>query len=78
MVMSRMLSMEEMHAGTREPGGGAVRATCPQNFKAVGAPPPPQLWTVIVVHFYFCLFLHVNLGLSKKIVGQIRVVFSFG
>ena len=26
----------------------------------------PQLSTVNVVHFYFCLFLHVNLGLSKK------------
>ena len=29
-------------AGTREPeGGGAVGATCPHNFEAVEAPPPP-------------------------------------
>ena len=42
------------------------------------APPPPQLWIVDVVHFYFWLFLHVNLGPSKKIVGKIRRVFSFG
>ena len=55
-------------------------ATFPHNFEAVGAPgaaPPPQLWTVIVVNFYFCLFLHVNLGLSQKIVVKIRGVFSF-
>ena len=25
-----------------------------------------QLWTVNVFHFYFCLFLHVNFGASKK------------
>ena len=43
------------------------------NFQAVGRP-PPQLWTVIVVHFCFCLFLHVNLGLSPKLEGQIRGV----
>ena len=34
------------------------------NLEAVGAP-PTQLWTVNVLHFYFCLFLHVNLGLSQ-------------
>ena len=28
--------------------------------------------------WFFALFLHVNLGLSQKIVGQIRGVFSFG
>ena len=50
-------------AGT---GGGAVRVTCPlPNLKAVGAP-TTQLWTVNVVHFYFCLFLHVNLCPSQK------------
>ena len=65
-------------AGTREPEG-AVGATCPHIFEAVGAPPPPpQRWTVKVVHFYLCLFLHVNLDLYQKIVGQIRGVFSFG
>ena len=37
-----------------------------------------HLWSVKVVHFYFCLFLHVNLGLYQKIVDQIRRVFSFG
>ena len=62
--------------GTREPGGG-VGATCSHNLEAVGAP-PPTLWTVNVAHFYFCLFLHANLGLSQKIVGQIQGVFSFG
>ena len=62
-------------AGTR--GWRVAGATCPHNFEAMGAP-PSQLWTVIVVHFYFCLFLHVNLGLSQKIVGQIRGDFSFG
>ena len=56
---------------------GAVGATCPRNLGAVEAP-SPQFWTVNVVHFYFCLFLHVNLGLSQKIVEQIRGVFSFG
>ena len=39
--------------------GGAVGTTCPHNLEAVG--PPPQLWTVNVVHFYFCLFLHGEL-----------------
>ena len=39
--------------------------TCPHNLEAVEAP-PPQLWIVIVVHFYFCLFLHVNLGLPEN------------
>ena len=66
------------YPGTREPGGGGVvGATCPHNFEAVGAP-PPHLWTVKVVHFYICSFLHVNLGLYQKTVGQIRGVFSFG
>ena len=39
---------------------------------------PAQLWTVNVVIFYFCLFLHMNLGLTQKTVGQIRGVFNFG
>ena len=39
--------------------------------EAVGAP-LTQLWTVNVVHFYFCLFLHVNLGFSQKIVDEIQ------
>ena len=44
---------------------GAVGATFPPpNWKLWGAPPPPQLWTINVVHFYFCLFLLVNLGFS--------------
>ena len=43
------------------------------------APPPrlgsfgsfvhPQLWTLDVVHFYFCSFLHVNLGPFQKNSG---------
>ena len=61
--------------GTREPGGGAVGATCPSTWNLwEHRPPPPPLWTVDVVHLYFCLFLHVNLGPSKKIVGEIRRV----
>ena len=67
-------NQECRNAGTG--GGGAVGATCPHNFEAVGAA-PPQLWTVNVVHFYFCLLLHVSLGLSQKIMGQLRGVFSF-
>ena len=65
--------------GTREPGGGGGVSggnLPPQLWSCGGA--APQLWTVIVVHFCFRLFLHENLGLSKKIVGQIRGVFSFG
>ena len=65
------------HPGTREPGGGGSGGNLPHNFEAVGAP-PLQLWTVKVVHFYFCLLLHVNLGIYQKIVGQIQGVFSFG
>ena len=53
--------------GTRETGGGQWGQVVLHNLEAVGAsPPPPQLWTVNVVHFYFCLFLHVNFGLSQK------------
>ena len=54
-------------------GGRVVGATSPKlgSFGTV-----PQLWNVDVVHFF--LFLHVNLGPSPKIVGQIRDVFSFG
>ena len=55
--------LQRLWPGTREPG--AVWATCLHSLEAVGAP-PPQLSTVNVVHFYFCLFLHVNLGLSQK------------
>ena len=63
--------------GTREPGGGAVGAACPHNLEAVGALPPTTLDGQCVI-FYFCLFLHMNLGLTQKIVGQIRGVFNFG
>ena len=59
-------------------GGGAVGATCSHNLEAVGRHPFPPLFTVNVVHFYFCLFLFVNSGLSPKIVGQIWGVFSLG
>ena len=50
-------------SGTREPGvsGGNF----PQTWK-LWERPPPQLWTVDVVHFYFYSFLHVNLGPSKN------------
>ena len=57
-------------------GGGAVEATCPTTLKLWWR--RPRLWTVKVIHFYFCLFLHVNLGLYQKIVDQSRGVFSFG
>ena len=56
----------------REGSGGA----CPSNFWTGGAL-PLQLWTIDVVHFYFCLFLHVTLCPSQKVVGEIRGVFLF-
>ena len=58
-------------------GGGGSGGNLPPQLGSCGGR-PPKLWTVNVVHFYFCLFLHVNLGLSPKIVGQIRGVFIFG
>ena len=61
-------------AQAREPGGSG--GACPSNFWTGGAP-PLQLWTVNVVHFYFCLFLHVNLGPSQIILGEIRGMFRF-
>ena len=70
--MQLTFSESRQGRGTR----GAVGAACPHNLEAVGAP-PPQLWTVKVVHFYFRLFLHMNLRLSRKTVGQIRGVFRF-
>ena len=37
------------------------------NFEAVGAPPPPpQLWTVEVVHFYFLFVFAHELGYQPK------------
>ena len=67
--------MHIAYPGTREPGGGggAVGATW-GNPTTVGATPQlgscwgaaPQFWIVNVVNLYFCLFLHVNLGLSQK------------
>ena len=64
-------------AGTRELGGSGGNLP-PQLGICGGASPPPQLWSVNVVYFYFCLFLHMSLGLSQKIVDQIWGVFSFG
>ena len=58
-------------------GGGGSGGNLPPQLGSCGGA-APQLRTVNVAHFYFCLFLHVNLGLSQKIVCQIRVVFSFG
>ena len=70
--MENRRSIRDAEAGG---GGRVVGATSPKlgSFGTV-----PQLWNVDFVHFYFCLFLHVNLGPSPKIVGQIRDVFSFG
>ena len=56
-------------AGT---GGGAVGATCPHNFEAVGVPPPTL---DCESRSFFCTWAW---GLYQKIVGQIRGVFSFG
>ena len=58
-------------AGTRELEGDSGGEIAPQfgNFRSVAS----QLWAVDVV-----FFLHVNLGPSQKIVGQIRGVFSLG
>ena len=51
---------------------GAVGAT-PPNLEALGSF-APRLRTVDVVHFYFCLFLHVNLGPppKKKVVPNLE------
>ena len=57
-------------------GGGAAVALAPSTFGPEGRL-PSNFWTVDVVNFYFSLFLHVTLGLSKKIVGEIWGVFSF-
>ena len=77
MIFSTSCQTFEQERGSR--GGGGSGDNLPSNLEALGASPPAQLWTVDVVHFYLCLFLHVNLGSSKKkIVGQIRGVFSFG
>ena len=69
------IGLQRIGPGTR--GGGDSGGACPSNFWTGGAP-PLQLWIVDVVHFYFCLLLHVNFGPSQKIVGEIRGVFSFG
>ena len=46
-----------------EPGaGGQWEQLAPTTWKL--SPLCPQLSTVNVAHFYFCLFLHVKLGLS--------------
>ena len=51
-------------------------ATCPHNLEAVWATPPPPRNFGLLMSLIF--FLHVNLGLSQKIVGQIRGDLSFG
>ena len=56
-------------------GGGAVRATCPHNLEAVGALPPTL---DCQCRSFLFLFVHVNFGLSQKIVGETQGVFSFG
>ena len=45
--------------------GGQWGQLAPTTLKLWGR--RPQIWTVNAVHFYFCLFLHVNLGLSQKV-----------
>ena len=61
---------DAQHSETRERGGGGQWGQLAPQFWSCGGA-APQLWTVNIVNFYFCLFLHVNLGLPK-IVGQIR------
>ena len=53
------LDVDTLSQGRGNRGGGAVEATCPHNFEAVGRrapPPPPQLWTVKVFIFIFVCF----------------------
>ena len=69
-------SLEAVGAPRSREGEGSGGNLPPQLGSCGGA--APQLWTVNVIHFYFRFFLHVNLGLSQKIVDQIREVFSFG
>ena len=60
-------------------GHRGQRGRLPSNFWT-GEAPSLQLWTVDAVHLYFCLFLHVNLHPSQKIVGEIQefLVLSMG
>ena len=59
------LNPKLLRAGTREPEGSEATSPSPSNLKAVRVS-PTQLWTVNVVHFYFCVFLHVNLAHPKN------------
>ena len=60
-------------AGT---GGGAVGATCPHNFEAVGAPPPTL--DCESRSFLFLFVFARELRSLPKIVGQIREVLGRG
>ena len=51
---------------------GAVGATCPHNFEAVGALPPNFELSISFI------FFHLNLGLSPKIVDKIREFLILG
>ena len=52
--------------GTREPGAGAVGATCPHNFEAVGALPPPTLDCQRRSFLFLFVFAHELGSLPKN------------
>ena len=67
---------EDKHKDTGTGGGGGSGGNLPPTWKLWER--RPQIWTVDVAHFYFCLFLYVNLGTSQNIMGKIRGVLDLG
>ena len=65
-------------AGTAGQWGQIQLAPQVVKFGSIAPPHPHHLCTVHVVHFYLCLFLHVNLDPFEKNLDQIRVLFRFG
>ena len=54
-----------MHGTHNDAGTGGQWANLPPQLGSRGGA-APQLWSVNVVHFYFCLFLHIELGSLPK------------
>ena len=61
----RIILGHPIHRPGNRGEGGEQRGAYPSIFWTEGGP-TLQLRTVDVVYFYFCLFLHVNLGQSPK------------
>ena len=72
-------TQENTHCQGRGDRGGGQWGQLPPTWKLWECHPPPQLWTVDVVHFYFLFVFARELGsLLPKIVDKIQGVFSFG